>query len=62
VIGTGWRTPPIVRWIAQQSGHNTRTVQMGRKGGGVASRFDLVVSCSHFRFFPHPHRVEIVAP
>jgi mitochondrial fission protein ELM1 len=28
----------------------------------VAGHFDLVVSCSHFRFFPHPHRVEIVAP
>jgi uncharacterized protein len=62
VISTGWRTAPIVRWIAEQSGGRTRTIQMGRKGGGVASGFDLVVSCSHFRLPPHPHRIEITAP
>ena len=44
VISTGWRTVPITRWIAEQSGGRTRTVQMGRKGGDVVERFDAAVA------------------
>jgi len=62
VISTGWRTVPISRWIAEQSGGRTRTVQMGRKGGDVVQRFDAAVTCSHLRLPPNAHRVETLAP
>jgi mitochondrial fission protein ELM1 len=62
VIATGRRTAPVARWIARQSPGRTRLVQIGRKGGDVADRFDLVVTCAHFRLPLHPRRMEIVVP
>ncbi|HYC57919.1 MAG TPA: ELM1/GtrOC1 family putative glycosyltransferase [Candidatus Binatia bacterium] len=62
VVSTGWTTGPIARWIAAQSDGRVRTVQMGRKGGDVATNFDLVVTCSHVRYPPHERRIQIVAP
>lgn len=62
VITAGWRPAQIARWIRKQSRGHTRTVQLGRKGGHVASLFDIVVSCSYFRLPPHPQRIEVAAP
>jgi mitochondrial fission protein ELM1 len=62
VITTGWRTEHVARWIKKQNQEHTRLVQMGRKGGRVADRFDLVVSCTYFRLPPHSRRIEITAP
>lgn len=62
VITAGWRPAQIARWIGKQSRGHTRTVQLGRKGGHVASLFDIVVSCSYFRLPPHPQRIEVAAP
>jgi len=62
VVSTGWRTVPLTRWIAEQSGGATRTVQMGRKGGDVAQHYDAVVTCSHLRLPTNPHRIETLAP
>lgn len=62
LIATGWHTAPIARWIKEQSRGRTRIVQLGRKGGNVADRFDAVVTCRHFRLPPHPRRIETSAP
>jgi hypothetical protein len=62
VIATGWRTAHVARWVHRQSRDRTRLVQLGRKGGHVADRYDAVVSCEYFRLPPHPRRIEIVAP
>jgi len=62
VIAAGWRPAQVARWIRKQSRGRTRTVQLGRKGGHVAGLFDVVVSCSHTRFPPHPRRIEVIAP
>ena len=62
VIAAGRRTAPVALWIRAQSRGRTRLVQLGRKGGDAADRFDLVATPSYTRLFPHPHRVETCAP
>lgn len=62
VIAAGRRTAPVALWIREQSCGRTRLVHLGRKGGDVAERFDLVATPSYCRLFPHPHRVETCAP
>jgi len=62
VIATGRRTAPVARWIGRQSRGRSRLVQLGRKGGDVADRFDLAVTCTHFRLPPHPRRIETLIP
>ncbi|MGQ4808286.1 hypothetical protein NKDENANG_01667 [Candidatus Entotheonellaceae bacterium PAL068K] len=62
IITTGWRTAHVARWIRKQSQGRTRLVQLGRRGSQVAAWFDAAVSCAHFRFPPHPRRIETVAP
>jgi hypothetical protein len=62
VIATGRRTAPVARWIGRQSRGRSRLVQLGRKGGDVAGRFDLAVTCSHFRLPPHPRRIVTLIP
>lgn len=62
VISTGRRTAPVACWIAEHSRGHTRVVQLGRKGGEIADRFDLAVSCEHFRLPIHPRRVETLLP
>ncbi|MFQ5664824.1 MAG: ELM1/GtrOC1 family putative glycosyltransferase [Candidatus Binatia bacterium] len=62
VIATGRRTAPVARWIGKQSQGGTRLVQLGRKGGDVVGRFDVVITCGHFRFPRHPRRIETVVP
>ena len=62
VISTGRRTAPVARWIGKQSRGRSRLVQLGRKGGDVAGRFDLAVTCWHFRLPPHPRRIETLIP
>jgi len=62
VISTGWSTGPIARWIAAQAEGRTSVVAMGRKGGDVATNFDLVATCSYVRYPPHERRVGLAAP
>ena len=62
VIAAGRRTAPVALWIREQSRGRTRLVQLGRKGGDAADRFDLVATPAYCRLFPHPHRVETCAP
>lgn len=62
VITAGWRPAPVARWIRKQSRGHTRVVQMGRKGGHVATLFDAVITPEHCCLPPHPRRVETVAP
>ncbi|MCZ6872880.1 MAG: mitochondrial fission ELM1 family protein, partial [bacterium] len=62
IIATGWRTAHVSRWVRKQSRGATRLIQLGRKGGHVATFFDVVVSCSYFHLPPHPRRIETVAP
>jgi len=62
VISTGWSTGPIARWIARQGEGRTSVVAMGRKGGDVATNFDLVATCSYVRYPPHERRIALTAP
>jgi mitochondrial fission protein ELM1 len=62
VIGSTWRTAPVVRWIGRRSGGRTRTVQTGRKGSEIAGAFDVVVTPSYWRLMPHPRRIETLLP
>jgi len=62
VIAAGKRPAQVSRWIGKQSGGGVRLIQMGRKGGHVASLFDIVITSSYSRLPPHPHRIEIAAP
>jgi mitochondrial fission protein ELM1 len=62
VISTGWRPAPIARWIREQNEGKTRIIQLGRKGGGSADLFDVVITPAYYGFAPHPHRIETLAP
>lgn len=62
VISTGWRPAPIARWIRDQSQGRTRIIQLGRKGGGPADLFDVVITPTYYGFSPHPNRIETLAP
>jgi hypothetical protein len=62
VIAAGRRTAPVALWIHEQSRGRARLVQLGRKGGVRADRFDLVATPAYCRLLPHPRRVETCAP
>jgi len=62
VVSTGWRPTPIARWIREQNQGKTRIIQLGRKGGGSAELFDVVITPAYYGFTPHPHRIETLAP
>jgi mitochondrial fission protein ELM1 len=62
VIGVGLSTAPITRWIGLMSKGRTRTVQLGRGGGSVASNYDAVVTPLHCRMPPDPRRYDTIAP
>src|SRR5262245_18252649 len=62
VIAAGRRTAPVALWIRERSRGRTRLVQLGRKGGDDADRFDLVATPAYTRLFAHPHRIETCAP
>lgn len=62
VISTGWATGPVARWIAAQSEGKTSVIAMGRKGGDVATNFDLVATCSYVKYPPHERRIALSAP
>jgi mitochondrial fission protein ELM1 len=62
VIAAGRRTAPVALWVRAESRGRARLVQLGRKGGDVAERFDLVATPTYCRLFPHPRRVETCAP
>jgi hypothetical protein len=62
VIGAGRRSVPVARWIRAQSRGRARLVHVGGAGGGDAGVFDAVVTPACAHLWPHPHRVETVAP
>lgn len=62
VIAAGRRTAPVAQWIRRRGGGRPRLVVLGRKGGDDADLFDLVVTPSYTRLFPHPRRLETDAP
>jgi mitochondrial fission protein ELM1 len=62
VCATGWLPARAARWLARRSGGRTRAVLLGRKSGPVPERFDVVLSCAHFRLPRHPRRVETLLP
>ena len=62
VIGVGRSTAPITRWIGRMSGGRTRTVQIGRTGGGMARHYDAVITPLHCRIPPDPRRYATIAP
>jgi uncharacterized protein len=62
VIGVGRSTAPITSWIGRVSAGQTRTVQLGRGGGAVASHYDAVVTPLHCRMPPDPRRYDTIAP
>jgi len=62
VISAGRRTAPVARWIKRQSGGQTQTVQLGRKGGQDPRPFDAVVTPVHAGLPGHPKRIETLAP
>jgi mitochondrial fission protein ELM1 len=62
VIAAGRRCAPVALWIRAQSQGRTRLLQLGRKGGDAADRFDLVATPAYCRLFPHPRRLETCAP
>lgn len=62
LIACGRRLAPVARWVRRQAGHQTRLVQIGRKGSDPAEYFDLSVVPNYARLLPHPNRIEVVAP
>lgn len=62
VITSGWSAAPVARWIADKSLGLTRTVQLGRRGGRIARKFDYVVSCGYHRLPYASNRLLTVAP
>lgn len=62
VIGVGRSTAPITRWVGRAGKGRTVTVQLGRVGGAVASKYDAVVTPRHCRLPPDPRRYETTAP
>ncbi len=62
VIAAGRRTAPVARWIGKQSEDRARLVQLGREGGEFAEAFDAVVTPGYCRLWPHPRRIETIAP
>jgi mitochondrial fission protein ELM1 len=62
VISAGRACANRAAWIRDQDLGRTRLVHVGCSGGEVADRFDAVVTPSYARHWPHPNRVETVAP
>jgi mitochondrial fission protein ELM1 len=62
VIAAGRRTAPVALWIREQSAGRTRLVQLGRKGADHAALFDLTITPTYCRLFPHPRRLELHGP
>ncbi len=62
VIAAGRRTAPVAQWIRRAAGGGPRLVQLGRKGGDDAGRFDLCITPAYGRVHPHPNRVVVRAP
>lgn len=62
LIAMGRRCVPIARWIRQTSGNVTKLVHLGRKGLVAPDEFELLISCVHFGFPPHPRRLVVTLP
>jgi mitochondrial fission protein ELM1 len=62
IIAAGRRTAPVAQWVRARAEGRTKIVVLGRKAGDAAELFDLCVTPSYTRLFPHPNRLEIAAP
>ena len=62
IITAGWQPAQVARWVQQQNRGQTQLVILGRKGSRPLRPTDVSVGCVHFRFPPHPRRIETLAP
>jgi len=62
VIGCGWWSTHVARWIKARSGGRTRLLLAGRKSRGIKSTTDIVVCCEHFHLPTHRRRIETLLP
>ena len=62
IIAAGQPCAEQACWIREQDQGRTRIVEVGRRGGEVADRFDVVVTPAYAHLWPHPNRVETAAP
>jgi mitochondrial fission protein ELM1 len=62
VIAAGRRTAPVSLWLREQNDGSSRLVHLGRKGADHAALFDLAVTPTYTRLFPHPRRLEVSGP
>ncbi len=62
IITAGWQPAQVARWVQQQNRGQTQLVILGRKGSRPLRSTDVSVGCTHFRFPPHPRRIETLAP
>ncbi len=62
VIAAGERNSRVAQTIRERSEGTTRLVQLGRKGGADAERYDLAVTPVAARLWPHPRRFETRVP
>jgi uncharacterized protein len=61
VVATGKRTAPVALWIKQQSGGQTKLVQLGRPRMAL-KHFDLVVTTPQYGLPAAPNVMEIAMP
>jgi mitochondrial fission protein ELM1 len=62
VIAAGRRLAPVALALRERAQGAPRLVQLGRKGGAEADRYDLVVTPRAARLWPHPRRLETLLP
>jgi mitochondrial fission protein ELM1 len=62
VIGCGWWSTHVARWIKARSGGRSRLLLAGRKSRGIKSTADIVVCCEHFHLPAHRRRIETLLP
>jgi mitochondrial fission protein ELM1 len=61
VIGIGFRSAPISRWITQQGGNRTINIRLGRPRTELAP-YDLVITTPQYGLPPAPNVRELLLP
>lgn len=61
VIGIGFRSAPVSRWIVRQSGERAINIRMGRPRTGL-SPYDLVITTPQYGLPPGPNVRELPLP
>jgi mitochondrial fission protein ELM1 len=54
VVGIGWRSVPVARWVRKQSGGRTRLVRLGHPRAD-ARLFDLIITTPQYPVGEHGH-------